>query len=143
MTKGMIESIEIDATADEVYAVALDIADYPNWADAVKSVDVTSVDENDEPKTATFTLDAFVKEITYSLVYDNVRPRTISWQVEPGGDVKQMNGSYTFVENLGKTTVTYALVAEPNFRVPGFILRQGQRQIIQTALRGLKKQVEQ
>ncbi len=35
MTKGMYESIEIDATPDEVYAVAEDVAAYPDWAQGV------------------------------------------------------------------------------------------------------------
>lgn len=143
MTKGMIESIEIDASADEVYTVAVDIDAYPGWANGVKSVEVHTLDEQDEPATATFTIEGFVKEITYTLTYDTDRPSRISWEAEPGGDVKELTGSYNFVEEGGKTTVTYALRVEPNFRVPGFILRQGQRQIIQTALRGLKKQVEQ
>jgi hypothetical protein len=39
----------------------------------------------------------------------------------------------------GATEVVYALSVEPNFTVPGFLRRQAEKQIVTTALRGLRK----
>lgn len=142
MTKGMYESIEIAAAADEVYAVAADVGAYPDWAQGVKSVEVLERSEDGTPMRASFVIDGFVKEIAYTLVYTHETPSRLAWQAEPGADVKELTGSYEFVEKDGRTTVTYALRVEPNFRVPGFAMRQGEKQIVGAALRGLKRRVE-
>jgi hypothetical protein len=54
-------------------------------------------------------------------------------------DVKTLEGSYTFNPVDGATEVVYALSVEPNFTVPGFLRRQAEKQIVTTALRGLRK----
>ncbi len=142
MTKGMYESIEIAAAADEVYAVAADVDAYPEWAKGVKSVEVLERADDGTPMRASFVIDGFVKEIGYTLTYTHEAPTRLAWEAEPGTDVKQLTGSYDFVEKDGRTTVTYALRVEPNFPVPGFAMRQGEKQIVGAALRGLKKRVE-
>jgi len=42
----------------------------------------------------------------------------------------------------GGTEVLYALRVEPAFTVPGFLRRQAEKQIVSSALRGLKKRAE-
>jgi hypothetical protein len=41
----------------------------------------------------------------------------------------------------GGTEVVYSLTVEPKFIIPGFIRRQAEKQIVSTALRGLRKRV--
>lgn len=142
MTKGMFESIEIDAPAEAVYAVAEDVDAYPEWAQGVTSVEVLERDADGRVAKAAFTLSGFVKEISYTLNYGHHHPTRMTWEADPGGDVRQLTGSYEFAESDGRTTVTYALRVEPNFPVPGFAMRQGEKQIIGAALRGLKRRVE-
>lgn len=142
MTKGMYESIEIDASPGEVYAVAEDVAAYPDWAQGVKSVEILETDADGRVLRAAFTISGFVKEISYTLTYSHDHPGRMSWEADPGPDVKQLSGSYDFADKDGKTVVTYALRVEPNFPVPGFAMRQGEKQIVGAALRGLKRRVE-
>lgn len=142
MTRGMYESIEIDASAEEVYAVAQDIEGYPEWAQGVRTVEVLERDDAGRPHRASFTLEGIVKEIRYTLTYAHTFPTHMAWEADGGGDVETLTGSYDFKEVDGKTVVTYALRVEPTFRVPGFLVRQGEKQIIGAALRGLKKRVE-
>lgn len=144
MTKGMYESIEVDAPAEAIYAIAADVAAYPDWAQGVSSVEVLAEDAEGRVSEAAFTISGFVKEISYTLRYTHEPPHRLAWEAVPGGDVKQMTGSYEFKPSNGdKTTVTYALRVEPNFRVPGFAMRQGEKQIITSALRGLKRRAEE
>ncbi len=142
MTRGMYETIEIDATADEVYAVAQDLETYPEWASGVRTVEVHETDAAGRPTRASFTIEGIVKEIHYTLTYTHTHPTKMAWEADEGGDVSQLTGSYDFNEVDGKTIVTYALRVEPTFRVPGFLVRQGEKQIVGAALRGLKKRVE-
>jgi hypothetical protein len=54
-----------------------------------------------------------------------------------------LEGSYTFNETDSGTEVVYALTVEPNFKIPGFIRSQAERQIVTTALKGLRKRVSE
>jgi hypothetical protein len=91
---------------------------------------------------ARFVLEGFVKEIEYVLRYNHDRPNILSWVAEEDSkDVRMLEGSYTFNPVDGATEVVYALTVEPNFTIPGFIRRQAEKQIVTTALRGLRKRV--
>lgn len=142
MTRGMYESIDIDASAEDVYRVAADVETYPEWAQGVRSVEVHETDDTGLPVRASFVIEGIVKEIRYTLTYGHDVPSHMSWEADEGPDVRELTGSYEFAEADGRTTVTYALRVEPSFRVPGFLVRQGEKQIVQAALRGLKKRVE-
>lgn len=138
----MYERIDIDASAEDVYRVAAEIETYPEWAQGVRSVEVHETDEDGLPVRASFTLEGIVKEINYTLTYTHEVPNSMSWVADQGPDVRELTGAYDFAEADGRTTVTYSLRVEPAFRVPGFLVRQGEKQIVQAALRGLKKRVE-
>lgn len=143
MTESTVQSIEIDATPEEILAVALDIEAYPEWANGVKQVEVLERDEEGRPRRAAFVLEGFVKEITYELVYDYDLPHRMSWRAEPGPDLDMLEGSYTLTPTEdGATEVVYAFSVAPTFKIPGFVRRQAERQIVTTALRGLRQRVQ-
>jgi uncharacterized membrane protein len=144
MADSTVQSIEIDATPGECFSVAADVASYPEWATGVRVTEVLEEDEQGRPARARFVIDGMVKEISYTLVYEYDEPRTIGWTAEPGADLKAMDGSYAF-NSIGekRTEVVYALRASPAFTIPGFLRRQVEKQIVTTALRGLRTRVEQ
>jgi hypothetical protein len=120
------------------------VAAYPDWATGVRSTDVLATDDEGRPSRAHFVIDGMVKEISYVLEYTYEFPRRISWTAEPGADLKAMDGSYEFDRiDDGRTQVVYALRAEPAFTIPGFLRRQVEKQIVTTALRGLRSRVEE
>jgi uncharacterized membrane protein len=142
MAEGTVQSIEISAAPDAVFGVAAAIDAYPDWADGVKSVEILEEDEEGRALRAHFVVDGMIKVIEYTLVYDYDPPTSISWTAEPGPDITEMEGSYEFIELDEGTQVVYALRAEPAFKIPGFLRKQVEKQIIGTALRGLRKRVE-
>lgn len=143
MAESTVQTIEIDATAAECFAAAADLTSYPEWATGVKSVEILETDTQGRATKATFVVDGMVKEITYTLEYRYDPPNSIEWDAIPGDDINQMTGSYRFVEvGEGRTEVVYALRADPAFTIPGFLRRQVEKQIVTTALRGLRKRVE-
>ena len=142
MAEGTFSTLEIDATPDELYDVAADVAAYPDWASGVKEVEVLDTDEEGRVSRARFVLEGFVKEIEYVLRYTHDRPNVLSWVAEDSDDLRMLEGSYRFSPaEDGGTEVVYRLSVEPNFVIPGFIKRQAERQIVTTALRGLRKRV--
>jgi uncharacterized membrane protein len=141
MTEGTFQTLEIDAPATALYDTVADIAGYPDWATGVKEVEVLETDDNGNVARARFVIDAFVKEIEYVLRYTHNRPDSLSWSAEESSDVKMLEGSYTFNETDRGTEVVYAHTVEPSFKIPGFIRGQAERQIVTTALKGLRKRV--
>ncbi len=141
MTEGTFQTLEIDATQEALYAAAADVESYPDWATGVKEVEILSSDQDGRVERARFVVDVFVKEISYVLRYTHDHPRILSWEAEEGDDVKMLEGSYQFSAVDGATEVVYSLTVEPKFTIPGFLKRQAEKQIITTALRGLRKRV--
>jgi uncharacterized membrane protein len=142
MTEGTFQTLEIDAPAEALYDVAADIASYPEWATGVKEVEVLESTSEGRVERARFVLEVFVKEIEYVLRYTHDRPNMLSWVAEEDSeDVRMLEGSYTFNVVDGATEVIYALTVDPNFTIPGFLRRQAEKQIVTTALRGLRKRV--
>jgi uncharacterized membrane protein len=142
MAEGTFQTLEIDAPAEALYDVAADIASYPEWATGVKEVEVLQRTSDGLVERARFVVAGMVKEIEYVLRYSHDRPNVLSWVAEEDSkDVRMLEGSYTFTAVDGATEVVYALTVEPNFKMPGFLRRQAENQIVTTALRGLRKRV--
>ncbi len=143
MAEGTFSTLTIDAAAETLYDVVSDVAAYPEWASGVKEVEVLDLDAEGRVDRARFVLEGFVKEIEYVLKYTHDRPNSLSWVAEESDDLKMLEGSYQFspAEEEGATEVVYSLTVDPKFIIPGFIRRQAEKQIVTTALRGLRKRV--
>jgi ribosome-associated toxin RatA of RatAB toxin-antitoxin module len=142
MAEGTVSTLEIDATPEALYDAAADVASYPDWANGVKEVEVLTLDSEGRVDRARFVIDVFVKEIEYVLKYTHDRPNVLSWVAEDSADLKMLEGSYQFEPaGDGATEVVYSLSVEPSFTFPGFIRRQAEKQLVTTALRGLRKRV--
>jgi ribosome-associated toxin RatA of RatAB toxin-antitoxin module len=143
MTEGTFSQLEIDATPEALYDVAADVASYPEWASGVKEVEVLDFDGEGRVDRARFVVEGFIKEIEYVLKYTHDRPNALSWVAEESDDLKMLEGSYVFKPTEDGTEVVYSLSVDPKFTIPGFLRRQAEKQIVTTALRGLRKRVSE
>ena len=76
-------------------------------------------------------------------MYDYDFDNGFAWSAIPNDDIRSLEGRYEFNDlDDGCTEVVYALKVDPAFTVPGFLRKQAEKQIVGTALRGLKKQAE-
>jgi uncharacterized membrane protein len=142
MADSVADNIDVSATAEEVFAVATDFAAYPEWNANIKSVEVKETDDEGRATKVWFKVDAKVKTVTYTLAYDySEAPEAFSWDLVEG-DVKALTGSYRFDEFDDVTEVQYETSLDPGFPIPGFLKRQGEKQIVKGALHDLKKRVE-
>lgn len=142
--EGTVQRVEVSAEPQHVHEIALDLEAYPEWIDGVKSVVIVSEDEQGRPADAEFVVNAMIKEISYTLQYDYDYDNGFAWTAIPNDDITSLVGRYEFNELAdGGTEVVYALKVDPAFNVPGFLRRQAEKQIISTALRGLKKRAEE
>lgn len=142
MADSVSDNIDVNARAEEVFAVATDFEAYPEWNTNIKKVEIKETDEAGRPTKVWMQVDAKVKTVTYTLAYDySEAPEAFSWNLVEG-DVKALSGSYRFDEFDDVTEVRYETSIDPGFPIPGFLKRQGERQIVKGALADLKKRVE-
>jgi uncharacterized membrane protein len=142
MADSVSDSIDIAASAEEIFAVATDLEKYPEWNANIKKVEVKESDDEGRPTTVWMQVDAKIKTVSYTLAYDySEAPESFSWDLIEG-DVKELSGSYVFDEFDDVTEVRYETRVDPGFPMPGMIKRQAQKQIVKGALQDLKKRVE-
>jgi len=143
VAEGTVRSTVTTASPATVFGVAADLEAYPEWATGVNEVEVLERDRAGRARRARFEVEGFIKKISYELLYEYDEPVRIAWTAVPGDDIEEMVGSYDFVAVEGEgTEILYALRVETAFPVPGFLRRQAEKQIITSALRGLKQRAE-
>ena len=142
MADKVSDNIDVAATAEEIFRVATDFEAYPEWNPNIKKVEIKETDAEGRATKVWMQVDAKVKTITYTLAYDySEAPEAFSWDLLEG-DVKELSGSYSFDEFDDVTEVQYETSLDPGFPIPGFLKRQGEKQIAKGALHDLKKRVE-
>jgi ribosome-associated toxin RatA of RatAB toxin-antitoxin module len=143
VTERATETIMVAADPDSVFAVAVDLEDYPEWVADLKTVAVTERDGEGRPLVATFRAAAFGRSSTYSLRYDYAgAPTLLSWVMVEGDLTSKLDGSYRFEATDGGTLVTYQLEVELRVPIPGFVKQRAAQRIQGTALRELKARAE-
>ena len=142
MAEATIQTIEIDASPEECFSVVTDLESYPEWATEVRRVEIHERDRDGRPACATITVDAMIKQVTVTFRYRYDPPHSMSWTADPNADIAELKGSYEFRGVGGGTSVVYVLRVTPVFIIPGFLRRQAEKQLVGTALRGLRKRVE-
>ena len=135
-------SITIDADKEAVMAVIADFDAYPEWASMIKNVSVDETDAEGRGTQVTYTMDAGMLSDTYTLAYDWHGDDRLDWTLVKSKTMKSQKGSYILEDSGGSTNVTYQLAVELNIPVLGMLKRRGEKMIIDTALKGLKKRVE-
>jgi hypothetical protein len=140
-------SISIQAPAATIMGVIADFESYPEWSD-IKKVEVRTKGPDGRAEQVYYEITAGPFSAAYTLLYTYAPDDAgCSWTyVEGTGALKDMEGEYVLEPAGDGTNVTYRMSAELNIPGPGFLKRnlmaQGERVIIDTALKGLKKRVE-
>ena len=136
-------STTIAASPAEVMAVINDYASYPAWA-GVKTAEVLTEYEDGTPAEVRLSVSQMGIDATYTLAYEYYEDDGgVSWTtVEASGAVKDIQGEYVLDPAGDGTEVTYRLALEMGVSLPGFLRRKAEKQVVSTALGGLKKRVE-
>jgi hypothetical protein len=126
-------------------AVIEDFEAYPKWND-LKSVKVLKKDSKGRGSEVEMQVKApVIGEVRYVLKYSyKAGNGGVSWTTkEIEGGIKDIKGEYDLDElDEDETKVTYRMTLQLKAKVPGFLRKQGEKQIVDGALKGLKKRVE-
>jgi uncharacterized membrane protein len=139
-------TVEIDAPLADVWEVAADVPASPAWQPSLQTVETLESDAEGRAVLVETTADAKVKTTRQRLRFSYDEPTGMSWQQEKG-DVKSLDGNWTFEELAAdRTRATYSLAVDPG-RVLGMLVRGPAQDKVKEfltkgAAEGLKQQVE-
>jgi ribosome-associated toxin RatA of RatAB toxin-antitoxin module len=144
MASQTTSSIVVAATPDRIMAVIADLEAYPEWTASVREVEVLTVyEDSGRPGEAKFVLDAGPIKDRYTLAYEWDGDDEVRWSLVEGGLIKELTGSYALAAvDAASTEVTYQLTVDVSIPMLGLMKRKAEKVIIDTALKELKKRVE-
>lgn len=136
--------ITIHAAPSAVMAVIADLPSYPLWSVGVVGAEVLDAYPDGRPHRARIRMAVgpIVEECELDYVWSG--DSAVSWQLVSGGLVSQLQGRYSCSDNGdGTTTVGYDLRLELTVPMIGTVRQRGERHILRSALRGLRRRVAQ
>jgi len=143
MAEQTSSSIVVDASPSSVMAVIADFPAYPQWAKGVITADVVAGQPGERAERVFFELDVPPIKDEYTLAYTWDDDREVTWTLVNGKMLRTLDGAYTLRDlGNGSTEVTYRLALDVVIPLIGMLKRKGEKILIDTALKGLKKRVE-
>lgn len=149
MAEQTSSSIVVEAPAADVMGVIADFPAYPEWAKGVTVADVRDSFPADDPdargraRQVFFALDVSPIKDEYTLAYEWDGDRAVTWHLVDGKMLRSLDGAYLLRDRGdGTTEVTYRLALDVSIPLIGMLKRKGEKILIDTALKGLKKRVE-
>ena len=143
MAEQTTSSIVVDAPPADVMAVIADFDAYPVWAKGVLRADVVREGADGRAEEVFFELDVSPIKDEYTLRYDWRGDAEVTWTLVEGKMLKALDGAYVLRDmGNGSTEVTYRLALDVAIPLIGMLKRKGEKILIDTALKGLKKRVE-
>jgi len=136
-------SILVDASPRQVMAVIADFPAYPTWAKGVTTAKVISTFPDGRAEQVFFTLDVSPIKDEYTLAYVWSGDEEVTWALVEGKMLRALDGAYVLTDRGdGTTDVTYRLALDVSMPLIGMLKRKGEKILIDTALKGLKKRVD-
>jgi ribosome-associated toxin RatA of RatAB toxin-antitoxin module len=146
MAEQTTSSIVVDAAPDAVMAVIADFPAYPQWAKGVTTARVESsfgAEQGGRAREVFFVLDVTPIKDEYTLAYEWSGDEQVTWTLVEGKMLRSLDGAYVLRDRGdGSTEVTYRLALDVSIPLIGMLKRKGEKILIDTALKGLKKRVE-
>ena len=143
MAEQTTSSIDIEAAPADVMAVIADFEAYPQWAKGVRTADVVAEGPEGWAEQVYFVLDVSPIKDEYTLAYEWDGYDAVTWTLVEGKMLRALDGAYVLQQRAsGLTEVTYRLALDVSIPLIGMLKRKGEKILIDTALKGLKKRVE-
>ena len=143
MAVSVKKEIDIAASVPEVMEVLADVESLPNWSAAHTSAEILDKDEEGWPLKVRVALSQFGVKDAMTLDYEWYEGE-LSWSLAEESDAQTtQNARYQLTDNGdGTTHVEFDLTVELTLKLPGLVVKQGQKLAAETATKGLKKETE-
>jgi hypothetical protein len=138
------EQIHVDADPARCFARASAFEDYPEWTNDVKQARVLERDDAGRGTRVEYRVAAVGRRVRYVLDYDFTdAPAGFSWTLVEGDMLRALDGRYGFAPDGDGTCVDYRLRVDLAVPLPGPVKRRASGLIMSTALKDLKRVVEE
>jgi ribosome-associated toxin RatA of RatAB toxin-antitoxin module len=132
----------IDGSPQDCFDAITDYESFPDWQEAVQSVEVVSRYPDGLGREVAFEIDAKVKKIAYRLEYSYEPPLRVTWDYVEG-DVKDIDGSFEFEDQGdGTTLAVYSVALDAGVWLPGPVAKVLNGQVMKRSVEDLKRRVE-
>ena len=132
----------IAADAADIMDIIADVETYEEWIPGIDSAVAHDQDDSGRPAEATFTGNLGLVKDSYTVAYDWA-DFEVSWHLTQGDKLHDLHGTYTCTDlGDGTTEVAYSLEVELAIPVVGMLRRRGEKVIVDSALKGLKRRAE-
>jgi ribosome-associated toxin RatA of RatAB toxin-antitoxin module len=136
-------SIVITAAPADIMDIIADVEAYADWIPGIESGTAHDVDADGRPASATFVGNLGLIKDSYTVAYDWSEAE-VSWHLTEGEKLHDLLGKYTCTDlGDGTTDVSYALEVDLAVPVVGMLRRRGEKVIVDSALKGLKRRAEE
>ena len=128
---------DVDAPASLVMEILLDVESLPDWSGPHKSAEVLETDDDGRPTKAKM-------QVSMSGVTDNEvlaytwTDTSCAWELVESDQLKAQKGKYTVTEKSADSChVDFELEVDLKIKLPGLVVKQGQKKALETAKKGL------
>lgn len=143
MSERTESEISIAAAPDVIMATIADLAAYPEWCPGVHATEVLQKYPDGRPMVVEMSFDSGPIRDTHVYRYDAWSDKEVRWHLTSGTTVTGLWGVYACaVTDASSTQVTYRLAMDLAVPIIGALKRRAEKEIVRTALRGLKERVE-
>lgn len=136
-------STEFDVAAPPsvVMEVLMDIESLPEWSGPHKSAEILTEHEDGTPDTVKVVVNAAGISDEQTLAY-TWTDTSCTWDLLEGNQLSRQHGVYTVTETDGGSHVEFTLEIDLKIKLPGLIVKRGQKMAVETAKKGLTAEVE-
>ena len=137
-------TISIAAPVAVIQWILFDIAQYPSWSTAIKSVEVLTKDDQGRVASAKLVVDAGMMKDRVTLDYDwSAAPSRLEFSLADADLLTAMDGAYVITaEDEGSTSVRYELTVSLSMPIPAMMRHKAEQMTIDQALNQLKTHAE-
>jgi len=129
------------ASPEDCFAVLTNFEAYPDWSSPIAESRVLERYPDGLARRVAMALDMKIKTVRYTLEYTYDRPRGARWRLVDG-DVKDVQGSYSFEPAASGTKATCTQSIDVGFWIPGFLRSVFEKKALQDSVEEFRKAVE-
>lgn len=141
MTVSAKTDFEIEATPDAVMGVLLDVESLPEWSDPHKSVEVLERDDDSRPSLVRIEVSMIGLSDQQTLRY-SWTDNSCEWELVESKILDTQHGRYEVTPSGDGSHVEFTLEIDLKIKVPGLVVKRGQKIAVDTAAKGLTKEVQ-
>jgi ribosome-associated toxin RatA of RatAB toxin-antitoxin module len=131
----------VAGSVEDCFAVLTDFAAYPQWSSPITECRIVERYPDGLARRVSFALDMTLKTVRYTLDYTYDPPRGARWHLVEG-DVRGVEGSYTFEPAGSATAATCMQTVDLGFWIPGPIKRVFEAKALRDSVEEFRKAVE-